>query len=128
MDLPTGFLSKRFFPAVALLAVACCLSPTGTRAELRAGSTPASSQEATSRQGQVDHSSSDAQNPQKTIAELATYMSSGPGNADSRLRQIGYEHPGISDEVWRSFTPLTQVETGYLSAESAVKGGGERML
>jgi len=65
---------------------------------------------------------------EQALNKMASYVVAGGDHADHRLRQLGYDHPGITDEAWRSFTPQTKIETAYLSAEAGGKGGGGRML
>ena len=64
----------------------------------------------------------------KALEKVAAYMVEGPDPAGKALREIGYQHVGMTEESWRSFTPYHKIETAYLSAERGSPGGGQRML
>lgn len=69
--------------------------------------------------------------PKQTAAALdraATYLAEQPGLETHLLQSVGYEHPGITDEVWRQMAPVHRLEAAYLSAEANAAGSGERML
>lgn len=64
----------------------------------------------------------------KALNKLAQYLEA-PGNVAGRLLEdVHYYHPGIHDDVWLPMPPVRKMETAYLAAERAGKGGGERFL
>jgi hypothetical protein len=73
----------------------------------------------------------DSRIPKETAAALdraASYLVDQPGLETHLLQSVGYEHPGILDDVWRQMAPVHRLEAAYLSAEAQAAGSGERML
>jgi hypothetical protein len=74
------------------------------------------------------HAAALPEGARKAVEKAASFLATATDPVEARLREIGYDHPGIPDGVWRSFTPYGKMETAYRSAEAGGKGGGERML
>jgi len=63
----------------------------------------------------------------EALKHSASYLTNG-NDIECRLVEFGYTHPGITEAHWNTLSPYAKVETAYLSAETAHKGGGGRFL
>ena len=65
---------------------------------------------------------------EKAIDKASVFFTLPDAMADQMLTQVGFDHPGITNEEWRQLSAYHRLETAYWCAEAAApeRGGSRR--
>ena len=58
----------------------------------------------------------------KALNMVAQVLTAASDHTDQQLKELGYNHPGIPDEIWGGYPSVRKIEAAYLAAEAAEKG------
>lgn len=65
---------------------------------------------------------------EEVIKSIAKYTSGGADKTVQMLEKYGYAPPAYLQSEWQQYPPVRKIEMAYQAAETAEKGGGQKLL